>query len=126
MDRAFADGPTTARLETTSSYPAMNVLTDRDSAVVTAELPGVNLEDIDISVEEDTLTLSGDRQPDELDEGATYHRQERRYGTFLRTLRLPFRVEAEKVDATFKKGVLSISLPRAEADKPRRIAIKAG
>jgi HSP20 family protein len=104
----------------------MNVWTDQDSAVVTAELPGVNLEDINISVEDDTLTLRGDRQREELEEGVTYHRRERRFGSFLRTFQLPFRVDADKVDATLKNGVLSVSLPRAEEDKPRRIVIRAG
>jgi HSP20 family protein len=58
-------------------------------------------------------------------EGATYHRQERRYGAFLRTFRLPFRVDAEKVEASFAKGVLQIALPRAEEDKPRKITVRA-
>jgi HSP20 family protein len=102
----------------------MNVWTDEDSAVVTAELPGVILEDLDISVEDNTLTLRGTRQPEEV-EGATYHRRERRHGKFARTFQFPFRVDAEKVDATFKSGVLSIVLPRAEEDKPRKITVKA-
>jgi len=104
----------------------MNIWTDQDSAIVTAELPGVDLEDIEISVEDDTLTLRGDRQREELEEGVTYHRQERRFGSFLRTFQLPFRVDAEKVDATLKNGVLSVFLPRAEEDRPRRIVIRAG
>jgi HSP20 family protein len=103
----------------------MNVWTDEDSAIVTAELPGVNLDDIDISVENDILTLRGDRQRDEV-EGARYHRRERRQGSFVRTFRVPFRVDAEQVEATFKNGILSIVLPRAEEDKPKRISVKAG
>jgi HSP20 family protein len=103
----------------------MNVWTDEDSAIVTAELPGVNLDNIDISVENDVLTLRGERQRDE-QEGATYHRRERRYGSFVRTFRVPFRVDAEQVEATFKNGVLNIVLPRAEEDKPKRISVKAG
>ena len=126
MNRLFTDWSTQARRTVAPGYPAMNVWMGQDSAVVTAELPGVNLEDIDISVEEDTLTLRGDRQRGELEEGVTYHRRERRFGSFLRTFQLPFRVDAAKVDATLKNGVLSISLPRAEEDKPRRIAIRAG
>jgi HSP20 family protein len=125
MNRLFNDWPTRARWGTAPSYPAMNVWTDEDSAVVTAELPGVILDDMDISVEDDVLTLRGSRQPDEV-EDVTYHRRERRYGTFLRTFRLPFRVDAEKVEATFTNGVLNIALPRAEADKPKKIAIRAG
>jgi HSP20 family protein len=125
MNRLFTEWPTRARWGAAPSYPAMNVWTDEDSAVITAELPGTLLEDIEISVEDDTLTLRGQRKPD-YEEGATYHRRERRHGSFLRTFRLPFRVDAAKVDATFSKGVLSIVLPRAEEDMPKRITIRAG
>ena len=125
MNRLFAEWPRQAGWGAAPGYPAMNIWTDQDSFVVTAELPGVVLEDLDISVEDDTLTLRGMRQRDEK-EGAIYHRQERRHGSFLRTFRLPFRVDAEKVEATFKNGVLSIALPRAEEDKPRKITIRAG
>jgi HSP20 family protein len=126
MNRLFSDYPDRARLSAAPSYPAMNVWMDENSAIVTAELPGVLPEQIDISVENDTLTLRGDRQPDKEQESVVYHRRERRYGSFLRTSKLPFRVNPEKVDATFKNGVLSITLPRAEEDKPKKIAVKAG
>ena len=76
--------------------------------------------------EDDTLTLRGDRQREATEEETTYHRRERRFGSFLRAFSLPFRVDSEKVEATLRNGVLSISLPRAEEDKPRRIAIRAG
>jgi HSP20 family protein len=125
MNRLFAEWPRQARWGVAPGYPAMNVWTDQDSVMVTAELPGVILEDLDISVEDETLTLRGMRQRDEK-EGAIYHRQERRHGSFLRTFRLPFRVDSEKVEATFKGGVLSIALPRAAEDKPKKIAIRAG
>jgi HSP20 family protein len=125
MNRLFSDWPTRARLSAAPSYPAMNVWVDENSAVVTAELPGVLLEHIDISVEDDTLTLRGDRQPD-TEEGVTYHRRERRHGGFLRTSKMPFRVDTDNVVATFKNGVLSIVLPRAQEDKPKKIAVRAG
>jgi HSP20 family protein len=111
---------------TAPSYPAMNVWTNQDGAVVTAELPGVDPDEIDISVQNDTLTLRGARAPDEVPEGGTYHRRERGSGSFTRSLQLPFPVEAEKVVASYEKGVLTIALPRVEADKPIKIAIKAG
>jgi HSP20 family protein len=125
MNRLFSDWPTRAGLSPVPSYPAMNVWVDENSAVVTAELPGVLLDHIDISVEDDTLTLRGDRQPD-LEEDATYHRRERRHGSFVRTSKMPFRVDADSVDATLKNGILSIVLPRAEEDKPKKIAVRAG
>jgi len=105
-------------------FPAMNVWTNEDGAVVTAELPGADPKDIDISVNNDTLTVTGCRQPQELPEGNTYHRRERGCGRFSRSFQLPFQVEAGKVSAAFERGVLQITLPRAEADKPRKIAVK--
>ncbi len=125
MNRLFAT-VTPAQFGVAPAYPAMNVWTNEEGAIVTAELPGVQTEDIDISVEGDTLTLRGDRQPDEVGEDITYHRRERGYGRFVRTLRLPFNVEPDKVEAIFKNGVLRISLPRAEAEKPRKITVKTG
>jgi HSP20 family protein len=126
MNQLLSEWPRQARWGVAPGYPAMNVWTAENSALVTAELPGVNLEDIEISVEDELLTVRGDRQPDALQESGTYHRRERRHGPFVRTFRLPFRVAADEVEANFQEGVLSISLPRAEADKPRKIAIKAG
>ncbi len=108
-----------------AGYPAMNVWTNPEGAVVTAELPGFDSEDIDISVVGDQLTLSGSRQPEELGEGERYHRRERRFGQFTRTFQLPFQVEANNVEARYEKGILYIELPRAEVDKPKRITVKA-
>ncbi len=106
-------------------YPAMNVWANDEGVIITAELPGVNPEDIDIAVDGDTLTLTGSRKPEEHDEEIVYHRRERGYGKFSRVLQLPFQVDVDKVEANFSKGVLSIVLPRAEADKPRKIAVKS-
>jgi HSP20 family protein len=123
MNRLFEDYYP-GRTRTATGYPALNVWTNQDGLTVTAEVPGVPPEDIDINVVGDTLTLSGTRKPDELQEGARYHRQERGYGGFTRSIQLPFPVDVAKVEATFKNGVLSVALPRAEADKPRKIAVK--
>lgn len=106
-------------------YPAMNVWANEEGLVVTAELPGIDPETLDISVVDNTLTLKGNREPEKLEEGDVYHRREREYGKFTRTLQLPFAIEANAVEATYKKGVLQITLPRAEADKPKKIAVKA-
>jgi HSP20 family protein len=124
MDRLSADWPR-AGWGAAAAYPAMNVWTNEDGAVVTAELPGVAPEDIDISVVNETLTVTGTRQRDEV-EGATYHRRERSQGRFTRSFQLPFRIESDQVEASFERGVLHINLPRAEADKPKKIAVKAG
>jgi HSP20 family protein len=125
MNRLFSNFYASPRTRVAPSFPAMNVWANQESAVVTAELPGVNPEDIDISVVGETLTLTGSRTPEELKEGEKYHRRERGQGKFTRTFQLPFPVEADRVEAVFDKGVLHISLPRAEADKPKKISIKA-
>ena len=125
MDRVFSNFYASPRSRVAPSFPAINVWTNQDGAVITAELPGVNPDDIDISVVGDTLTLTGWRQPEELKEGEKYHRRERGYGKFTRTFQLPFSVEGDRVEAMFSKGVLHLSLPRAEAEKPRKITIKA-
>ena len=112
-------------LHAAPGYPALNVWTKEDAVNVTAEVPGVSPQDIDISVIGETLTLSGTRHPDELKEGARYHRQERGYGGFTRSIQLPFPVNVGKVEASFHDGVLNIALPRAEEDKPRKISVKS-
>jgi len=124
VNRLFSDTFSTSDVRPAPSYPAMNIWTNAEGAVITAELPGVDPEEIDISVVGDVLTLSGSRQSDELKEGEKYHRRERSYGQFRRTFQLPFNVEADKVEAIFEKGVLHLSLPRAEAEKPKKIAVK--
>jgi HSP20 family protein len=129
MNRLWAGWPTTSPRErgwrAAPSYPAMNVWTNDEGGMVTAEMPGVDPQEIDISVEDDTLTLRGSRQVDG-PENVTYHRRERGSGSFARSVQLPFRVEADQVEATFDQGVLTIELPRAESDKPHKIAIQSG
>ncbi|MBM4030771.1 MAG: Hsp20/alpha crystallin family protein [Planctomycetes bacterium] len=106
-------------------FPPVNVWTGRDDAIVTAELPGVDPERLDISVVGDTLTLSGEREQPESGDGHIVNRLERESGGFTRTIQLPYRVEADKVEATYARGILQIKLPRLEADKPKQIAVKA-
>ena len=92
--------------------------------MLTIELPGVDPEDLDISIVSDSLTLSGER-PLEQDGDVKYHRRERWHGSFSRTMQMPFRVDSENVEANFRNGVLEVLLPRAEEDKPRRISVAA-
>lgn len=107
------------------SYPAMNIWANDENAIVTAEVAGVDPKDIDISVVGRNLTVSGSKMPEETAENVKYHRQERGYGKFARSIQLPFNINMEKVEASFKDGVLSIQLPRAEEDKPKKIKVKA-
>jgi len=124
MNRMFG-GYYPGRSMSTASFPAMNVWTGEEGAVVTAEIPGIKSEDLEISVVGNTLTLSGSRASEELPEGARYHRQERGCGKFSRAIELPFTVDADNVEAEFEDGVLQVKLPRSEADKPRKIAVKS-
>ncbi|HOK07171.1 MAG TPA: Hsp20/alpha crystallin family protein [Syntrophales bacterium] len=107
-----------------AAYPAVNIWAGETGAVVTAELPGMDPEKIDISVLGDTLTIAGSREPEAVGEEDTYHRKERNGGSFTRTLQLPFRIDGEKIEARYEKGILTVTLPRQEADMPKKIAIK--
>jgi HSP20 family protein len=124
MNRLFDDFfPSRYRLA--REYPAMNIWADEESVLVTAELPGIQGKDLDINVLGENLTISGSRPQDEVPEEAQYHRRERGSGKFNRSIQLPYLVDVKKVNATFKDGILSITLPRAESDKPKRIMVKA-
>lgn len=109
-----------------SGFPPLNMWASEEDVVLTAELPGVNPDELDISVVGDTVTLSGRREQDDKSDDVRYHRRERWHGEFTRTVQLPFRIEVDQVDARFKKGVLMLTLPRAEEDRPRRIEIGEG
>ncbi len=107
-----------------AKFPPMNVFAGEADVVITSEIPGIDLADIDLSLTGDTLTIKGSRKPQELGEGQAWHRRERGSGSFYRTIQLPFTVDGSKVEADYTKGILKIKLPRAEADKPRKISIK--
>ena len=106
------------------SFPALNAYANEDGIVLTAELPGVEAGNLDISVLRDTLSLRGRREAEAADP-QSYHRRERRQGRFSRTITLPFRVDPERVEAELQHGVLCLTLHRPEEDKPRKIAVKA-
>ena len=107
-----------------SEFPAVNIWVDGDRHVITSELPGIDPKDVEISVVGRTVTLRGTRRTDDPCEGECQHRRERWSGQFSRAIELPFLVDQEKVEAKFSKGVLELTVPRAEADKPRKITIR--
>ncbi len=113
------------RTPSATEFPAINLWVSEEEAFVTTEIPGIAAEAIDISLAGSTLTLRGSRLPEELKEGETYHRKERWSGQFSKVIELPFTVEGDKIEAKFINGVLSIKLPRAEAEKPRKITVKS-
>jgi HSP20 family protein len=108
----------------TREFPGANVWVNGEDAVVTTEIPGIDHDSIDISVTGNTVTLKGKRPEHKRENGESYHRHELWHGDFCKTVRLPFNIDPEKVTASYKKGILSITLPQLEADKPRKIEIK--
>ncbi len=113
------------RGRTGRDYPPMNVWSGDEAVVVTAEVPGIDPADIDISVVNDTLTVRGARKAEELKKGERYHRRERGFGDFVRTVQLPFRIDGDHVEAKMNHGVLVVHLPRAAEDRRRRIEVAA-
>jgi len=105
--------------------PALDVYEDKDSLKVRAELPGLKKEEISISLHENVITISGERRNEKKDEGSETSREERVYGRFTRSFQLPKAVDAGKVKATYKDGILTVTLPKAEEAKPRQIEIRA-
>ena len=105
------------------AFPAVNIWSNPEEVVVKAEIPGVDPKALDIRVQDDVLTLQGERKTDEVSDGVICHRCERESGKFIRSFRLPFEVQNDKVVAKYNRGMLTITLPRAEAGKPRKIAI---
>jgi HSP20 family protein len=105
-------------------FPPVNILTNENDVIVTSEIPGINPDDIDLSVTGDMLTIKGKRLQPELKEGQTWQRRERSSGEFYRTVQLPFDVDNQHVEADYAKGILRITLPRAESEKPRKISVK--
>jgi HSP20 family protein len=105
--------------------PAVNVWADEQALFVEADLPGIDAAKLDVSVTEgNRLTIQGERPEVNLP-NAVWHRQERGYGTFTRELTLPTLVDAEKVEASYEAGVLKLTLPKAEAAKPRKITVRS-
>ena len=105
-------------------FPLLNVAAGEHDVVVTAEVPGVEPKDLSLNVEGNVLTLTGKRACEAPEKDAETHRHDRVCGEFTRTATLPYQVDADQVKAVVRNGVLRILLPRAEADKPRRIAVE--
>ena len=104
--------------------PAMDVYETDENVVVTVELPGIKAEDVEVSVEDATLTVSGTREFSSEVTEESYHRIERRYGSFSRAVSLPPQVDTGKVEARFEDGVLTVEVPKVEKAKPKKIQIK--
>lgn len=106
--------------------PSVDISENKDQIIVEAELPGMKPEDVNISIENNVLTIHGERKFEKKDENDNFHRVERSYGSFTRSFTLPPTVSSETADAEFENGVLRLILTKREEAKPRRIEIKAG
>jgi HSP20 family protein len=105
--------------------PAFDVSETEKQLIVKAEVPGMDKEDIDISLSDGVLTIKGEKRQEREDKNEHYHTAERRYGAFSRTMPLPVEVDTNKVDATYKEGVLKIILPKSETAKAKKIEVKS-
>ncbi|MGA2770203.1 MAG: Hsp20/alpha crystallin family protein [Bryobacteraceae bacterium] len=104
--------------------PAVDIYETENELVLKADLPDVDLKDIDVRVENQTLTIAGERNFEKQDSGKGYHRIERNYGTFVRSFSVPNTFDTENIAAEFKNGVLSVTLPKKEAAKPRQVKVE--
>ncbi len=107
-----------------SWVPAFDISETDKEYTVTAEIPGINVKDLDVTLSDGILTVKGEKKQEKEDKGENYHRVERSYGSFERSFRIPEKVEAETVDAAYKDGVLKLTLKKTEAIKPKKIEIK--
>src|SRR5271166_3080539 len=104
--------------------PAVDIYETENELVLKADVPDVEAKDIDVRVENQTLTISGDRKFDLENSSKGYHRIERSYGSFVRSFAVPNSFDTDKIDAAFKNGVLTVTLPKKEAAKPRQVKIE--
>jgi len=118
-NRFFRDVPTRRK----STYPPLELVDKGDNLTITAELPGVDKEAVELTVLGDTLTIAGEKKPP-TENGAKYIRHERAHGTFRRLVDLPYSVAQDSIKASYKDGVLTITLPKAEEAKSRQIAVE--
>jgi HSP20 family protein len=128
FDRVFGRRETGQRREggltTTAWAPSVDISERKDAFVVTAEVPGIKPEDIEVTLEDGLLTIKGERRMEEETSDRQYHRVERRYGSFRRSITLPSQVQADAIDASYSEGVLQVVVPKAEEAKPKKITVR--
>ena len=112
--------------QTTAWAPALDISERKDAYLVTVELPGMKAEDLDITMEDGLLTIQGERQFTSESSEQQFHRVERRYGAFRRSITLPSHVEADKIEASAQDGVLQVLVPKAEEMQAKHITVRAG
>jgi HSP20 family protein len=122
----FAEGSGKEQLTAGTFVPPVDVYEDEHNLVLKLEVPGVNEEDLNVSVENDTLTIQGERKFEKEEKEENFHRIERRYGSFTRTFKLPNTVDTDKVEAGYEKGILKITLAKRAEAKPKQIKVGTG
>ena len=126
LDEAFGNGQQEEGSTITSAwYPACDVFEDKEAVKIVAELPGVRPEDVKISLENNLLTIRGEKKQQAEESSERVHRYERSYGVFERSFALPTTVDSDKVSATFQNGILTVTVPKAERARPREIPVQA-
>lgn len=127
MDRlwdSFLEGGLRKRGEESEWLPSLDVAETKNELVVKAEVPGMDPKDIDISLSDGVLTIKGEKRQEKEEKEADYHVAERSYGSFLRSVQLPKEVQSDKISASYKNGILRITLPKSEEAKKKEIKIK--
>ncbi len=125
FERLFEDFELPSLFEEKETWvPAFDVIEKEKEYIVTAEVPGIDPKDIDITISNDILTIRGEKKKEEESKDENYYYMEREYGTFQRSFRLPNEIKADEVDATYKNGVLKLVLPKAHATNVKKIEIK--
>lgn len=104
--------------------PSVNILEKEDAIVITADLPGLKAEDVEVTIENSVLTIKGERTLEEASEGETYHRVERSYGSFERSFKVPSSVDPKKIEARFVNGEMTVNLPKRDESKPRSVKVE--
>mgnify|MGYP001170870697 CR=1 FL=1 len=123
FDRLWDEFPMPRFPQTTREIPFIDISETVDTLIIRAEVPGIIPEDLDISMTEDILAIKGTMEQDAVHEGENYHRTERRYGSFSRTLQLPCRIKTDDVRADYQKGIITIIMPKCKPNKPREVKI---
>ena len=116
-------GTPESRIVSSGVFPAVNIFEDKDNFFVRAELPGIQSQDLDLQVTGRNLSITGERKIENQGENVKYHRRERDAGKFSRIIGLPSEINADKINAKIVNGMLTITLPKSEAAKPKQIAI---
>jgi len=124
FDRVWMDFGSTLSPAMTTLGPSLDISETKGNVIVKVELPGIDIEDVKISVTERTLSLTGVKRAEMVRKDARYHRLERRFGSFSRTIQLPCTVKVEEIEAAYEKGVLVIALPKCRTKKGKPVRLK--